>query len=215
MKKFVVPFILFPLIYSCSSENADEKANPEKLEIADSDTLEIKTDSAEVAIEISTANYFRDFLSALQKKDFQQVETFISPNFSNLNNEIWYLALDGNDESVDLIGNETRPFTKKDWKKHYLNVFSKEFIETVRSLNLDEITKEEGIESDLFKNKKDKMNYKCRTYFADKKKQELVICLDLEIYQEDEDLYSESSHIFHFLIDESGRPLFVKFAMAG
>lgn len=211
MKKFVVPFILFPLIYSCSSENADEKAKSETPKVVASDKEEVKIDSTKVVIDKSTGDYFKEFITALENKNFQQVDSFISPHFSNSTSEIWYQALDYSEEALDI----KKPFTKKDLKKYYLNIFRKEFVETVGSLDLNEIMKKEGIESKLFKNMKDKMNYKCRTYFADKKKQELVICLDLEIYQEDEDLYSESSHIFHFLIDESGRPLFVKFAMAG
>ncbi|HEV8286494.1 MAG TPA: hypothetical protein VGQ09_19430 [Chitinophagaceae bacterium] len=129
--------LLTLIIISCnaSSDNNSKEVTVHK------DSLK-ETQAPQQTDNTSWIDSFRVFRNAVYQNDRAKVKQFIDFPIMNENNEIWYLAHEGSDSSLNLLSDKIKPFTEADFDKYYSKIFPKTFIKSILKIKTEELNKD-------------------------------------------------------------------------
>lgn len=90
---------------------------------------------------------FRQFRDALYKGNKLKAKAFINFPFVQEGNEIWYLASRQNEEAINKIDQDPKPFTERDFDKYFDEIFPKTLVKCFLKIKMDELYKKGETES--------------------------------------------------------------------
>lgn len=157
---------------------------------------------------------FREFRDAIFQHDKEKAKAFFSFPVKNESNEIWYVAYEQDERSLDRLPGTGKPFTEADFDKYFDRIFSKNFLKAILKIKTDELYKKGAYETIQLKDSS--TTYMLYAGFDRKKNLlELNFASKTEYKSEEGIDNAEFNIIYYFEITAKGHVMFKQIRIAG
>jgi hypothetical protein len=171
MYKLITAFCLL-LLCACGEHENEEREEAER-EAAKGEKKVFDTTVVNVPAPVDTVtrtNSFKTFRDAVYQSNLQQVKSFIDFPIKNVNNEIWYLAYDKEqDKLAALPTDKIVPFTEADFNTYHEKIFTKLFINAINKIKTPALFTANSFETPV--QKEGAVRYKCVATIDDLRKE--------------------------------------------
>lgn len=214
MRSITLPLIvLICFVVSCGNHSTGSSNNKKAASPATQDNSVTAPNQAGLDTTKWIDN-FRIFRDAVYQKDKEKVKQFFDFPVMNPGNEIWYLVYAGDDKE-NALSDAIKPFTEKDFDKHFNALFPKRFINCLLKIKSEELWKTGSVDSKAIKDGN-------TTYilYATFDKSDNTLTLNLSSnspFKTDEGEMdsAEFNEAYVFTVLSNGKIKFVRVALAG